>query len=94
MLHTGSRRLAHQLDRFDPHQKDAEVILGTAAQLDLDREWVEKYLDLFGDEPVTVEYTRLLSWTPRRVSRRRAQMPAFEAHLRQDLVGERLTILH
>lgn len=92
-LHSGSTQLAHALDRFSTSTRlDNETIRATAAILDIDYQWVERYLELFGDDDVKVERITLVNWSRREVKVQPLTMSAFEAHLRKDLLGENLKI--
>jgi hypothetical protein len=89
-LHRGSAQIAHNLDRFG--FSNFELIAGEAARLGVSAEAVRDYLDLYGDEVLPVRQVRMVSFTPRRYSVTQIEMPAYEARIRQDVLGERLAI--
>jgi len=82
-LHSGSRKLAHNLDRFS--LSNFEEIAGEAARLGVSVSAVRRYMDWYGDVLLTVQRVRRRAVTT-------AQLPAYEVRLRQDVLGERLTI--
>jgi hypothetical protein len=49
-------------------------------------------LDLYGDEVLPVRQVRMVSFTPRRYSVTKTEMPAYEARIRQDVLGEHVVI--
>lgn len=78
-LHAGSCAMAHHLDRFSC-QAEFEDIAGEAARLDVCPDTVRLYLDWYGDQPVTViGKVGMMS------------MPAYEAEIRWQVLGERIT---
>jgi len=77
-LHSGSSRLAHNLDRFDI-RADFELVAAEAARLAVKPETIRRYRDLYGDELVVVRVKGLAS-----------QMPAYEAEVRFQLLGEQV----
>jgi hypothetical protein len=89
-LHTGSRKLAHNLDRFSFY--DFETVAGEAARLGVSAEVVEMYMDWYGDSALTVRRVRMVRFTPRRYAVKTISLPAYEAHLRQEMLGECLVI--
>ncbi len=93
-LHNGSRNLAHNLDRFSAYSADRnfEVVAGEAARLGVSAEAVEMYIEWFGLALIPVKRVRMTSFTPRRYVVTKLELPAYEAHLRQDMLGEKLVI--
>ena len=91
-LHQGSAQMAHNLDRLSA--RDFETIAGEAARLGVSARAVEMYMDLFGEDTLPVRQVRLIRWSPRRYTVTTSELPAYEAHIRQDLLGERLIIQH
>ena len=80
-LHNGSSSMAHNLDRFSFDSKH-EQIAADAARLNVSTRTVRMYLDWYGDQLVTV------------VTRRGMQsMPAFEAEIRWQQLGEKVRVL-
>jgi hypothetical protein len=77
-LHSGSSALAHNLDRFDA-RCDFELVATESARLNVEPETIRRYRDLYGNEPVIVRVKGLVS-----------QMPAYEAEVRFQLLGERV----
>jgi hypothetical protein len=77
-LHTGSSALAHNLDRFDI-RADFELVAADAARLKVEPEVIRSYRDWYGDEPVIVKVKGLVS-----------RMPAYEAEVRWQMLGERI----
>jgi hypothetical protein len=77
-LHTGSSTLAHHLDRF-ALRVDFEDIAGEAARLGVSADTLRCYLDWYGEEPVTVTARNRLT-----------TMPAYEAELRWQVLGEKI----
>ena len=90
-LHTGSRNLAHNLDRFS-FSSNFEEVAGEAARLGVSAEDVELYMDWYGDDMLTVQQARLLTLTPRRYAVKMVVLPAYEVHLRKHVFGEHLAI--
>jgi hypothetical protein len=80
-LHAGSSAMAHNLDRFS-FCADFEDIAGEAARLNVPIDTLRRYLDWYGEEPVNV-ITRSEKTT----------MPAFEAEVRWQVLGERIRII-
>jgi len=80
-LHSGSSTLAHNLDRFDI-RADFELVAAEALRLKVEPETIRRYRDLYGDEPVVVRVKGLVS-----------QMPAYEAEIRFQLLGEQIAWL-
>ena len=78
-MHSGSSTLAHNLDRFDI-RTDFELVAAEALRLKVDPETIRRYRDLYGDELVVVSVKGLVS-----------RMPAYEAEIRFQLLGERMT---
>ena len=89
-LHSGSRKLAHNLDRFS--LSNFEEVAGEAARLGVSMGAVRRYMDWYGDGSLTVQQVRSNGHGPRRQIVTTTQLPAYEVRLRQDLLGERLTI--
>jgi hypothetical protein len=77
-LHAGSSALAHNLDRFS-FQAEFEDIAGEAARLNVPIDTLRTYLDWYGDGPTAVS-----------VKGRVTQMPAYEAEIRWQVLGERV----
>ena len=71
--------MAHNLDRFS-FSSDFEDVAGDAARLGVTPRTVRLYRDWYGEQPVTV------------VTKAGMQaLPAYEAELRCQVLGERLT---
>jgi hypothetical protein len=81
-LHNGSGTLAHNLDRFDIHS-DFELVAAEAARLGVEPEAVRRYRDVYGDEPAVV-----------RIKGMALRMPAYEAHIRRWVLGERIRFVN
>jgi hypothetical protein len=80
-MHNGSSSMAHNLDRFSFDSKH-EQIAADAARLNVSARTVRMYLDWYGEQPVTV------------ISKRGTQsMPAFEAQIRWQQLGEKVRVL-
>jgi hypothetical protein len=80
-LHNGSSQMAHNLDRFSCNSK-FEQIAADALRLNVPARTVRMYLSWYGEQPVTV------------VSKCGMQsMPAFEAEIRWQQLGEKVRIL-
>ena len=80
-MHNGSSSMAHNLDRFSFDSKH-EQIAADAARLNVSARTVRMYLDWYGDQAVTV------------VTRCGMQsMPAFEAEIRWQQLGEKVRVL-
>jgi hypothetical protein len=77
-LHTGSSIMAHNLDRFS-YQAEFEDIAGEAARLDVSADTVRMYLDWYGSQLVTVKGRTGVN-----------SMPAYEAEIRWQVLGERI----
>ena len=80
-LHTGSSAMAHNLDRSS-FRADFEDVAGEAARLNVPIDTLRCYLDWYGKEQVTVI-----------IRRGKATMPAFEAEVRWQFLGERIRII-
>lgn len=92
-MHSGSSKLAHNLDRFSP-VRNPEPLIVLAAILGVETQMVEEYVDLFGDDVMLVERRVLVSRCPRQYSIERLTMPAYEAQLRAHVDEHLLRILH
>jgi hypothetical protein len=77
-LHAGSSALAHNLDRFS-FRAEFEDIAGEAARLNVPIDTLRIYLDWYGDDPTAVSVRGRITW-----------MPAYEAELRWQELGERV----
>ena len=80
-LHNGSSNMAHNLDRFSFDSK-FEQIAADAARLQTTPATICKYLDWYGEQPVTVVNKRGMK-----------SMPAYEAEIRWQVLGEKFRIL-
>ena len=80
-LHNGSSQMAHNLDRFS-FDSDFEDVAIAAAHLQVTTQVVRKYLDWYGEEPVTVVRKTGM-----------ASMPAYEAEIRWQVLGEKVRII-
>lgn len=79
--HSGSSTLAHNLDRFNV-RTDFELVAAEALRLKVESENIRRFRDLYGDELVVVSVKGLMS-----------SMPAYEAEIRFQLLGERIAWL-
>lgn len=87
MFHSGSTDLAQQLNRFRRAvaldvRRDHELVVGEAARLGVQTPTLQQYLDWYGEEPVTIRQRGAIT-----------HVPAYEAALRRDVLGERLSLL-
>lgn len=80
-LHTGSSRMAHNLDRFDI-RSDQELVAAEAARLNVAPETIRFYRERYSDEPVIITIKGLAS-----------QMPTYEFQIRRWILGERICLV-
>ena len=87
MFHSGSANLAHNLDRFSPSialnpGRDYEFLAVEAARLRVETITISLYVDWYGLEPVIISRRGLID-----------RLPAYEAEIRTQILGERFKIL-
>ncbi len=81
-LHNGSSQMAHNLDRF-AFNSDFEDITAEAARLKVTVSTLRMYREWYGDQPVTVITKAGMT-----------SMPAYEAEIRWQVLGEKVTRFH